>query len=106
MTDFKKEKRNLLSQFCYTGLLVLGLFLWTAISVQAQQRLTVKGKVTDAQTGEAIPGVNVVEKGTTNGTITNFNGEYQLTAPAVPPLRHAHALACLTIPARTGLSIT
>lgn len=27
-----------------------------------------------------MPGVNVVVKGTTNGTITNFDGQYQLNA--------------------------
>lgn len=42
------------------------------------QPQTVKGKVTDPQTGEAIPGVNVVVKGTTIGTITDVNGNYSI----------------------------
>jgi TonB-linked SusC/RagA family outer membrane protein len=46
------------------------------------QTLTVKGKVTDAQTGEALPGVNVVLKGTTQGTITSVDGSYQISVPA------------------------
>ncbi len=42
------------------------------------QQLTVRGKVTDSE-GEPMPGVNVVEKGTANGTVTNLDGEYELT---------------------------
>ena len=42
------------------------------------QSKTVSGEVIDQQTEEPLPGVNVVEKGTTNGTVTNINGEYTL----------------------------
>ena len=38
----------------------------------------VKGKVLDEQ-GEPIIGANIVEKGTTNGTITDIDGNYTLT---------------------------
>lgn len=55
--------------FCLSCLLALSLW--------AQER-TVTGTVTDAETGEPVPGANVVEKGTTNGTITDFNGQYKL----------------------------
>ena len=47
----------------------------------AQQTDKIKGKVLDARTGEPVIGANVVVKGTTNGSITNFDGEYELTAP-------------------------
>lgn len=46
-----------------------------------QQKKTVKGKVTD-ENGEIIPGVSVLVKGTTVGTITNFDGQYSLEIPA------------------------
>jgi TonB-linked SusC/RagA family outer membrane protein len=39
---------------------------------------TVKGIVTDAK-GETIIGATILEKGTSNGTITNFDGEFSLT---------------------------
>ena len=39
---------------------------------------TVEGRVYDAQTGESLPGVNVHIKGTSIGTITNYDGFYQL----------------------------
>jgi len=45
-----------------------------------QQKKTVKGTVTD-ENGEAIPGVSVLVKGTTVGTITNFDGQYSLEVP-------------------------
>ncbi len=40
---------------------------------------TLSGIVTERDTGMPIPGANVVIKGTTNGTTTNFDGEYTLT---------------------------
>jgi TonB-linked SusC/RagA family outer membrane protein len=41
-------------------------------------QVTVSGKVTDEK-GDGLPGVNVVEKGTSNGTSTDTNGEYKIT---------------------------
>lgn len=51
------------------------------ISANAQER-TVTGKVTDASNGEPMPGVTVVVKGTTNGTITTPMGTYSIKASA------------------------
>lgn len=48
------------------------------LQMQAQSSITVSGIVTDA-TGEPLIGVNVSEKGTTNGSITDINGRYTLT---------------------------
>lgn len=44
-------------------------------------RKTVTGTVTDEQ-GEPIIGANVVEKGTTNGTVSDFNGKFNLSVAA------------------------
>lgn len=44
--------------------------------VRAQQTIT--GTVTDTN-GSPIPGVSVIEKGTTNGTATDFDGNYSIT---------------------------
>lgn len=44
-----------------------------------QQQKGLSGKVTDT-TGGALPGVSVVVKGTTNGTITDTNGNYTLSS--------------------------
>ena len=43
------------------------------------QGKSVSGTVTSYDDEEPLPGVNVVEKGTTNGTVTNVDGEYTLT---------------------------
>jgi TonB-linked SusC/RagA family outer membrane protein len=45
------------------------------------QTRTVSGKVTMADDGSAAPGVNVVLKGTTNGTTTDGDGNYKLSLP-------------------------
>ena len=58
---------------------ILFLLMWT--TVLFAQEITVTGKVTFASDGYPIPGVSVLEKGTTNGTITNVDGNYSLTLP-------------------------
>lgn len=45
------------------------------------QGLQVKGVVTSADDGQPIPGVSVVVKGTTNGTMTSIDGSYTLKVP-------------------------
>ena len=51
--------------------------LGTMFSDEQQQQKSVSGKVTDS-TGGSLPGVSVVVKGTTTGTITDANGNYSL----------------------------
>lgn len=58
-----------------TVLLVLG----TLVSY-AQQ--TVSGKVTAADDGSPIPGVNILEKGTSNGTVTSADGTFKIDVAA------------------------
>ncbi len=45
------------------------------------QDVSLRGSVTSADDGEPLPGVTVLVKGTTKGTITNFDGIYQLDVP-------------------------
>ncbi len=56
-------------------LMMLSAFV---VTLAVAQERTISGTVTDAETGETIPGANIVEKGTSNGTITDFDGNYQL----------------------------
>ena len=51
----------------------------TAINTINKFQNTVNGIVTD-QSGEPLAGVNIVEKGTTNGTTTDFDGNYTIEA--------------------------
>jgi TonB-linked SusC/RagA family outer membrane protein len=44
-----------------------------------RQPYAIKGKVLDGTTSEPLPGVNILEKGTTNGTITDTDGNFSLT---------------------------
>ena len=48
------------------------------ISGVSYGQITVTGTVTDAETGEALPGATALEQGTTNGTVTNGQGTYIL----------------------------
>ncbi|MEM9832503.1 MAG: SusC/RagA family TonB-linked outer membrane protein [Bacteroidota bacterium] len=47
--------------------------------VVATLEQTIQGQVTDTESGEALPGVNVLAKGTTIGTVTGMDGNYRLT---------------------------
>ncbi|WP_292947684.1 carboxypeptidase-like regulatory domain-containing protein [Mucilaginibacter sp. 44-25] len=62
--------------YTISGLLLLFTFFSTALFAQ---NVTVKGKVTDAKTGETLIGVTVGIKGTTNGAQTDANGNYSLS---------------------------
>lgn len=66
----------------------LSLFcLFFIQTLYAQETITVSGIIYDASTQTPIPGVTVVEKGnTTNGTSTDFDGNYNLTLPATGTL--------------------
>ncbi len=47
--------------------------------VSSYAQVTATGVITDAATGEPIIGASVVEEGTTNGTVTDFDGQFTLT---------------------------
>lgn len=49
--------------------------------VQAQER-TITGKITSSDDGSSLPGVSVVVKGTTIGTVTDAEGNYSISVPA------------------------
>ena len=53
-------------------------WLVLAQSAWAQER-QISGKVTDPESGEGFPGVSVLEVGTSNGTVTDLNGNYNLS---------------------------
>ncbi len=57
-------------------ILLTWFMLVFVLTAWAQER-TVSGKVTD-ETGEGLPGVNVLVKGTTNGVVTDLDGNYKI----------------------------
>ena len=60
-----------------TTVLAFLLMAFCAASTYAQ--VTASGTVIEAATGEPIIGASVLEEGTTNGTITDFDGNFELT---------------------------
>ena len=46
-----------------------------------KQDITITGTVTDANDGSPLPGVTVIAQGTSVGTVTDFDGNYELSAP-------------------------
>lgn len=64
-------------------LLTLCMLLMFSAAAFAQMA-TIKGVVKDATNGETLPGANVLIEGTTVGTTTDFDGNYQFEAPAGP----------------------
>ncbi|WP_085537324.1 SusC/RagA family TonB-linked outer membrane protein [Massilibacteroides vaginae] len=61
-------------------LLVAITLLCTAFTVQAQN-VQIKGEILSGSDNFPLPGVNVVVKGTTNGTMTDIDGQFFLSAP-------------------------
>ncbi len=67
-------------QFCFKRFVTISisfLFLLSVSPLLAQQTV-VSGKITDAETGDAIPFANVIFKNTSTGTTTNFEGQYEI----------------------------
>ena len=61
---------------------ILPFVMTMLMSMAVLAQSTVSGVVKDAQTGEPIPGATVLVKGTSNGTTTDLDGNYQLSADA------------------------
>jgi len=62
--------------------LLLCFALLLSVSLAFAQDRTVSGKVTSAEDGSSLPGVNIVVKGTTTGAVTDIDGNYKLSVPA------------------------
>ena len=56
-------------------LLAIFLLAFTSVSVSS---ITVIGTATDADSGDSLPGVNVLVKGSSTGTVTDINGHFRL----------------------------
>ena len=76
--------------YCKSILFVTFCLLLT-ISFSAWAQTTVKGTVTDAATNEGLPGVAVLVKpGNTGGTITDFDGNYEIRVPSDASLQFSY----------------
>ncbi|MEM9859715.1 MAG: SusC/RagA family TonB-linked outer membrane protein [Bacteroidota bacterium] len=63
-------------------ILLLGFVFTLAGSFSWAQERTVSGKITSVEDRSALPGVNIVLKGTTTGTVSDIDGNYQLSVPS------------------------
>ena len=59
------------------------LMLLSPITKAFGQDTTVSGTVTDASSGESLPGVNIIVKGTATGTATGMEGGFELQVPSL-----------------------
>ena len=59
---------------------ILTLILALVVQLSFAQGKVITGVVTDAGNGEPLPGVNILVKGTNNGTTTDFDGKYSIKA--------------------------
>ena len=75
-SNFMKMKQNYLKSVLFL------MFLTVPLLVLAQG--IVSGKVTESSDGLPLPGVNVIVKGTMNGTITGIDGDFELNVSSFP----------------------
>ncbi|MEM9391526.1 MAG: von Willebrand factor type A domain-containing protein, partial [Bacteroidota bacterium] len=60
---------------------VVAVFLFSLTSMDAIDDKQITGRVTSAEDGSPLPGVNVILKGTAIGTVTDIDGKYSLMVP-------------------------
>ncbi len=86
----KKSLTHLFAHFlksCLSKQTFLTLFVMLLAGSVYAQSLNVTGTVTDETTGESLPGVNIAIVGTTTGTSSDNQGQYELTASPDDTLR-------------------
>ena len=95
-------KNNTLN--CLRKTLFVVFFLSTAMLTYAQSTIT--GVVVDAANSEPIIGANVIVKGTTNGTITDFDGNFMLSVEKGATLEISYmGYKTVTVSATDGMKV-
>ncbi len=74
----------------YKLLLVLPAFFLCNVYMAFSQEMTVTGKVTDTEDGSALPGVNILEKGTFNGSLTDIDGAFSINVSSGAVLQFSY----------------
>ncbi len=94
-----KRTKNL----CYRLLMMLAV-MFIALDVSAQA--TINGQVKD-ETGDGVIGASVVEKGTSNGTVTDFDGNFSLKCKPGATLVFTYiGFNPQELPAKNGMEVT
>mgnify|MGYP005841931507 CR=1 FL=1 len=81
------------------------LFLIFAVNIYSQQTGNLSGLVVDAATGETLPGVNIIIKGTYYGAATDFNGKFRINNISVGSYNVTVSLIGYKTVEYTGISI-
>ena len=74
---------------CAGPLFAMGVQPFAGVSVVQQNVVTVKGQVVDEK-GEPVIGANVIVEGTTNGMITDLDGNFSLQCPVGSTLKASY----------------
>ena len=61
--------------------LLAAALLLGCLTAPAQEKLTVSGRVVDAETGEPLIAVGILQQGTSNGVISAMDGDYAIVVP-------------------------
>ncbi|GHV03971.1 hypothetical protein FACS189416_1340 [Bacteroidia bacterium] len=66
----------------YMQMLFVAAFMLMTCWPAMAQNVSINGVVKSEADGEPLLGVNIIQKGTTNGTVTDIDGKYTLSVPA------------------------
>jgi len=83
-TILEMIQNTIVREFCHRPkkwLMTFLIFLLPFLNLMGQ-KITITGKVTSTDLNSPIPGANVLIKGTSTGTVTDFDGNYYITAGA------------------------
>ncbi|QCR24314.1 TonB-dependent receptor [Pontibacter sp. SGAir0037] len=80
--DFTQNPKSMALRLQKPGVIRIAILLWTCLllGTQAIAQTTVTGRVTD-ETGQGLPGVTVLLKGTSTAAPTNVEGNYSINVP-------------------------
>lgn len=78
--DEKRFQKDFFGKLIFRVVFVLTIFI-NVFTANAQE-LNIKGKVVTTSDNSSLPGVSIIVKGTTHGTVTNVDGDYNISAPS------------------------
>ncbi len=68
-----------MNKFLQRSFTIALMIFCSVVMIMAQRTIT--GTITDAEDGEPLIGANILAKGTSDGTVTDFDGNYEFTVP-------------------------
>ncbi len=96
--------RQRLLKYIFPVICLVGLTFGQAVAQDRQ----ISGKVTDSETGDGLPGVNVLEVGTSNGTVTDLNGNYSISVGSNASLSYSfvgYAVQTIAVGSRAVIDV-